>query len=634
MSKARSRLALRLTSLLGVLVVGLAWWALDTSEAGRAEVQLRPRPNGEVRAPQLSEARSAQPDPRRTIKSEDPSPVESALEEEGVDSEPAWTFLWGIVLEGGQLAPIEDATVYFERGEFTTEAVTDASGQFRVALPPDWALGDAVGVMIAGQGGGIRLGGWFGHGLWSEGPPNAGRCLLFRGVVALQQPLQLIARERLDLQGRLEAGAVEEPASLAVQAFVPPESARSDSMFAGRSPLDEEGYFAIQAWVDSVPDSFFLEFDSHSGRVLNVLVSTKDLTSPGGATIGVAGRWIELAVLSEEGTPIAGASVGIALEGSDELSKCGTDPRGRARLLVAEGAARLCVGAPGRASHYESLKLGAAESGFRTVVLRSLGPDDRVAGKVVDEGGQAIPDAFVAIQPLTHDPRLGDVGHADVRTDGQGRFSLAVAGNGDLRLEAGAGGFGSSESLVVRGGERDVRIVLGACGRVLARFSHSNRASISSSGGVEWILIDARGEKLAAGEDCQSEIELTSIPTGQHELLARAFDPACLARGTVLVKAGQTSILDLRLQAVEQVSGRLIDSAGNPIEGLEVRLVNIDLPAAAAELWGVDRSAVDGRFNLLLGHASRAQLSVREGWQVLLRQFVQGGDLGPVPVPR
>lgn len=273
-----------------------------------------------------------------------------------------------------------------------------------------------------------------------------------------------------------------------------------------------------------------------------------------------------------------------------------------------------------------------AESGSGGPVELFVRGGGRVIGVVLLPSGR--PAARVQVA-LTLGPglaiesaRSGDACYLEARTDDEGSFVIAgVPAGAGYDVTASGVGFALSHALdlEVRAGE-DTTVVLqtrsgGSIeGRVLARPKDGDDKATPRPVAGAHVAVVPRGlrslqfaeEVLAAthavtGADGRFRIE--SAPAGELDLVGVAEEclpakgPRVMCADGLLALAG-----DFELPRGPMVSGRVVDSAGKPVEGAVVRWNPIDFrnfefdfsfaPLLAASVEGFDypRTDSDGRF--------------------------------------
>jgi hypothetical protein len=318
-----------------------------------------------------------------------------------------------------------------------------------------------------------------------------------------------------------------------------------------------------------------------------------------------AERAFEVEVRDELGRPIAGAEVEIS----------GVDPLPKGVRVGKDGTARpggipqgpLKVTA--RAAGFDPVQIAVAGDARRAkLVLRRLGA---LVVRVVDHEGRAVEGANV---------QIAGGGLAVARTtpsDREGRARIAGLAAGSYDLRATKGGLVSPIEIgiaLARGGEREVRLVLGA-GRVLKIHVVDEGARpiaradvVLAEGGLSPFpfqgMTDARGDVLLG-------------PFSPGPAAAGAQAEGFVPRGPIAV--GEEPSLTIALRRAAVLVGDVRDGRGAPIDGATIEVVGIDL----------DGQPVDARPSSL---GFRAALLAR-GQVGAGRTLLPIGELGVVPGP-
>jgi hypothetical protein len=98
---------------------------------------------------------------------------------------------------------------------------------------------------------------------------------------------------------------------------------------------------------------------------------------------------------------------------------------------------------------------------------------------------------------------------------------------------------------------------------------------------------------------------LSRVGRGRWIVHARSTDGSVAARSDVIVGEEPTIALQIRLQSVNRVFGRLVDSSGNPVDGIGVAL--------GPEPQRMSTSDSNGRFSMILDSESQRTLTIHEG---------------------
>jgi protocatechuate 3,4-dioxygenase beta subunit len=223
-----------------------------------------------------------------------------------------------------------------------------------------------------------------------------------------------------------------------------------------------------------------------------------------------------------------------------------------------------------------------------------------LAGRVVGERGEPVVGASVRCSETTvlPDGSQQTRSREEVRTDAEGRFVLSRVSPGKADLQASAPGYRSREVSQVQVPEdretEPVEIVLEAGtsleGRVLdseGRPVRHARVQASVPG----------GKRFGFGEmaDVEGRYEIVDLEPGPCEIEILLFERGGTTRIPVEILPGRNR-LDLRLPAGVEVSGRAVDSQGEPVPGVNVSLEPLLQEGTTLGQQGM--SSADGSFVL------------------------------------
>lgn len=239
------------------------------------------------------------------------------------------------------------------------------------------------------------------------------------------------------------------------------------------------------------------------------------------------------------------------------------------------------------ASELEVVRLSAA--GARDVEL-VLDVDGVIAGVVVDGEGEPIGGAQVWADP---DLDSGDAPaimalrpRPTALTDAGGRFRFAGLPNGTYSLRAASPGRSDPARAMLRDdvdarvGDREVRIVLPADGALRGRviFAGGEPATLFTVGlggwGVDFPVASVDGRFAIDGLPPDGDVRVVIRGPGFTE---RVID------GVAIEPGAARDLGDVEVRRGRSISGRVIDSSGQPVAGATV--------LAGAVLWGTGSSA-------------------------------------------
>lgn len=308
-------------------------------------------------------------------------------------------------------------------------------------------------------------------------------------------------------------------------------------------------------------------------------------------------------VVDPKDRPIAGATVQTG-EGRSPLPfappetsawTASTGPDGRFALsdLAAGQRLRITVSQDGYASRTLS-GIELPSQPLRVV----LSPAGRIAGRVVDEEGNPLRQAFLEIGPSGSGPMFGGramlMGSKPVVTNEAGEFEFRDIEPGTLTMRASAQGYRSSEKSgleVPAGGElTGVELVLRKGAVVAGQVLGPDGKPVSGA-----VVELAEGGRMSfsrerASSDGEGRYRIEGVEPGPRAFSARHEDFPPSVRD-LEVQPGENR-LDFRLAGGYPVAGRAIDGAGQPVAEAELMLFSSDFRGQPKQ----ERSAADGSF--------------------------------------
>ncbi|HVT19205.1 MAG TPA: carboxypeptidase-like regulatory domain-containing protein [Thermoanaerobaculia bacterium] len=308
-----------------------------------------------------------------------------------------------------------------------------------------------------------------------------------------------------------------------------------------------------------------------------------------------AGRSLHGKVLDQGGAPVVGARVQLLLaaEGRQRLQEISrarsgrvpgafttTGPDGVYRLAQApDHLCELVVTRPGFAPGL--LKVDAGEAELPPLFLQ---PEAEVEGVVRDADGQPVAGARVGVSSVL----LGTGIHSEVplvdkrsadESDHEGAFHLAGLIPGEpLRLSVWAAGFVPWEQTVAAEPGKKLDIVLRRGARLRGRVVDDLGAAVGGARVVAYELF--RGtptleSSVDAETDSGGRFELTGLAGSRARLVVGARGFADTALPDIPVDSDPDSSgqeLEIRLHRGATVDGRVLDSAGEPVQDARVVL--------------------------------------------------------------
>lgn len=205
----------------------------------------------------------------------------------------------------------------------------------------------------------------------------------------------------------------------------------------------------------------------------------------------------------------------------------------------------------------------------------SLEPSARIVGRVIDGEGRAVPGAHVRLLQAGIDPRLLVLPSEPGTTDEQGRFEIADLPSGRHLLSVFAQGFrsaGPDPVEVPSGGEVSLEVILEPGVTLSGRVYDSDGQPL---GGATIVLSRTR---VGSSASSMHTIILTE-PDGSYFLEGQAPGAVSLVAShpdyreqtrSLELRVGK-STLDFHLEAGFEISGWVVDPAGQPLAGARVR---------------------------------------------------------------
>lgn len=328
-----------------------------------------------------------------------------------------------------------------------------------------------------------------------------------------------------------------------------------------------------------------------------------DFVCPTGGTL--TGR-----VLDDTGNPIAGAQVdawtvekgasggaGLFVFGDGGQSKARrtkTDGSGQFRITgIAPGSVAMVASAEGHTREFKS-EIEVKRGQITPEVVLSLSRGQAIEGVVVDAGGSAIVGATVQIMERIIDLSQGGIAQQmersrEAQSDANGRFRITGLREVPYNLNVSATNFLTMREQDVAVGRNDVRITLRPSGVVygyvknkvtnqpLANFEV--RAEFDPNGTPLFVdfsrttpLYGDKAKALAGVADANGLFAITNLPAESCTIQIHADGFAPVALSSVDVKSGTKAQHDVELMPEIRISGIVLDTRQQPVEGATVRL--------------------------------------------------------------
>lgn len=463
------------------------------------------------------------------------------------------------------------------------ELVRNLSAEVRSRLAERISVEDGLYRAETGNEGGFEIpglpAGWFDLEVRGSGFVP----LTLRGI-------QLESEMKTDLgtvtlrQGAALAGRVTGPAGEPIpeaQVWVVPDDETEDRIW--------RAFLAAGPAAVTGPDGRFVlsGLDSGSMPVMDVcrpgyLTTTlwlKELADPVEVALQPAGR-LAGRVVDPDGEPVAGAYVGTKISGEDpghmfprerpcpwhiSLRQDETDAEGRFTLEpLAEGTFELWALAPGHLrAELDGWKVKPGqESAEPTLVLRR---GALLTGRVLTAEGAPVAGASVEAS--------GTRGYTEGRTDGDGVFRMSGAEPGEHSVSASHPKHGHGRRAIeIRPGENRLDLTLEPREQRELRGRVFGPDSEPLEGALVEIINNPFGNASAYTRK-DGSFTLSIPQTEKFELLAskRGYSPARLDDWSVV---GASEGLELRLERMSGLSGRILGVAPEDLPGVEVTASN------------------------------------------------------------
>ena len=340
---------------------------------------------------------------------------------------------------------------------------------------------------------------------------------------------------------------------------------------------------------------------------------------------------LQVLVVDESGAPRKNAKLALLPGGeplpphihkADETWK--TDDAGTATLPPrAWGGYELMVASWGYVDEVLPVELGPETPvPFRVVVRRGLS----ISGRVLWEDGTPVPGAAV------HDVLRGAMGmpggfglRAAGWADDEGAFLLSGLSEGSYDLWVVADMKASTERLPgelsprgahtvlndVEAGTTDLVVTLRAPGSVTLSWAATGPEGLPADASKLLIQLSLAGPgilplPMTYSGSPKNPLELTEVPAGTYDLVARASGSRVALLEGLVVPAGAHVTHTLRFSPGNTVSGTLLEADGTPAVAAEARLFDVSHDDAAA--WTRARVKDDGSFRIE-GRAPRVPLA-------------------------
>lgn len=332
--------------------------------------------------------------------------------------------------------------------------------------------------------------------------------------------------------------------------------------------------------------------------VLAMTVAMATLVEGSGVALA-AGTGSVSGQISDAGVPVAGVTVSVDLSVFPvAIAQGTTDATGSFHIDVAPGTYRLRFDLLGgltqfypQVTDFNAATTLTVADGQDTAVTEQVVPHGSLAGQITTGTGAVVPGAYVGLVQLSGVPM------SNVVADGDGRYAFPFVAAGSYDVTVGAAPTGAPRQWVhghkSRTDADPVAVTVGNVSTVDERLLPLGtvRGTFTDAGGpianvgVQALSQTSPAESVSAATRADGTYTLMAYP-GTY--LVRYQVPGSLDQwadekeaqwraDVVTVVAGGVVVLDQRALPTGRVSGRLTDSAGNPVAGAAVSVINQSL---------------------------------------------------------
>jgi protocatechuate 3,4-dioxygenase beta subunit len=367
---------------------------------------------------------------------------------------------------------------------------------------------------------------------------------------------------------------------------------RSDGLFIGDGRIvagttsDAKGSFAFQ---NLNPGRFRLEIESKGFAPFSPV--EVEIPRTGKVDLGTLtldhGLAIEGRVLDPRGVPVFGVEVNLSpsvlvfSEGSEQgFQQQTTDAQGRFRFDGLRRGGRFDLRA--KPSGYLPASVESVEAPTPEPLTITLKAGRSLSGRVTGPAGEPVPKALLLLQEerilrtSLGDSKMPDM-HPLGTTDEEGRFrAQGAVAPGPANLQVRAQGYRAklqSFQVPEDGDVEDLEISLEKGGVLEARVLDGSGAPVP--GARVWLSYVEGGDWAAlsqckTGAEGRCRMENLDLEPGSYRLSARSEGHG--RAETVLELGSGAAARDLVLHQGVEVSGRVLDDAGEPVPGAELSL--------------------------------------------------------------
>jgi protocatechuate 3,4-dioxygenase beta subunit len=259
---------------------------------------------------------------------------------------------------------------------------------------------------------------------------------------------------------------------------------------------------------------------------------------------------------------------------------------------VRAGRYTIFARAPGLVDGTGPVPVDVADGEARVVDI-VLGEGGTVDGVVLDARNEPVDATRVALD------RPGVFGPVLAMTDFEGRFHIAGAPAGAVTVRVLDERFLLAPPRTVDVPQLEDGTPGAACGVLLSVLPGAEIEGLlldgdgtPSPGFVE--LLDAKSRRLRFAQAPAGEYHLQGLGPGRYQLVAATPTRALVARDTIEIQAAERIAHDVVLGPTGGIAGRVLDSAGFPVEGAHVLAIADALGLVREGVSGADGTFVTG----------------------------------------
>lgn len=423
-----------------------------------------------------------------------------------------------------------------------------------------------------------------------------------------QAELVLLVEDCTRLRGRVVTRVAAplgwELSPVEVRVDLPVRGAMSVPVMLGRASADGEGRFELQVCPAVAPEQVDVTVDmpsfSTTRRVDWALMSSVE-----GAEIAIDLHELRVRVVDETGAPLEGVELRVSAirtppSANGAFPTLGTsDARGEWSAAVEAGFCEIVAGLDGFADANTRVEVTSASEIVR-LSMRRLDAEDRLRGRVVLEDGTPVAAALVTAAPALESREAAVAAIAQIRSDAQGRFELAIAGGRDLSIQAYRRDLGMSDELVFKPDGRELELVIRPQGSLEVRLTPPQGLAGFAGGLVEYVLVDRRHARSLRGHDFQVPFEIDEVPAGEYNLYVHVAAWDAWTQAGVHVEPRQATQVELSSHVARFARGRVLRADGSAAFGSRIELQHPEWPDEVERVFAAITGA-DGAFELLLG---------------------------------